>query len=457
MLQINAGRLWQSLMDLAKIGATDKGGVRRLTLTEVDRQGRDQFVRWCEEAGMRVEVDGIGNIFARRAGTEARALPVAMGSHLDSQPSGGKFDGAYGVMAGLEVVRTLNDAGIRTRAPIEVAAWTNEEGSRFVPTMMGSGVFAGVHLLSDVLNQKDVDGISVRDALNQIGYAGKAQPHKLGAYFEAHIEQGPVLEQTNTTIGVVLGALGQRWFDVAIAGQDSHAGPTPMDTRRDALLAASRLVLEVNRIATSFPDYARGTVGFMQVKPNSRNVVPGEVRMTVDLRNAKDATLTAMADELRSCRFNSQRNQNGNGAEASRLLSAQRIRARAGRRRAIRIEGAGLFAPRHRERCGARCGVHGAHCAHRHGVRALRGRHKPQRDRERARRGHRRRLQRAAAGGPQPGAGCRMMVCLPSAKVTFIALSAVSMRLKACARTSNCLPGAVWNLQRNIFTPGSTR
>src|SRR5579862_1977014 len=299
MLQINAGRLWQSLMDLAKIGATDKGGVRRLTLTEVDRQGRDQFVRWCEEAGMRVEVDGIGNIFARRAGTEARALPVAMGSHLDSQPSGGKFDGAYGVMAGLEVVRTLNDAGIRTRAPIEVAAWTNEEGSRFVPTMMGSGVFAGVHLLSDVLNQKDVDGISVRDALNQIGYAGKAQPHKLGAYFEAHIEQGPVLEQTNTTIGVVLGALGQRWFDVAIAGQDSHAGPTPMDTRRDALLAASRLVLEVNRIATSFPDYARGTVGFMQVKPNSRNVVPGEVRMTVDLRNAKDATLTAMADELK--------------------------------------------------------------------------------------------------------------------------------------------------------------
>jgi len=300
MLQINAGRLWQSVMDLAKIGATDKGGVRRLTLTDVDRQGRDQFVRWCEEAGMRVEVDGIGNIFARRAGTEAGALPVAMGSHLDSQPSGGKFDGAYGVMAGLEVVRTLNDAGIRTRAPIEVAAWTNEEGSRFVPTLMGSGVFAGVHILEEILNQKDVDGVSVRDALNAIGYAGKAQPHKLGAYFEAHIEQGPVLEQTKTTIGVVLGALGQRWFDVAITGQDSHAGPTPMDTRRDALLAASRLVLEVNRIATSFPDYARGTVGFMQVKPNSRNVVPGEVRMTVDLRSAKDTTLTAMVDELRA-------------------------------------------------------------------------------------------------------------------------------------------------------------
>lgn len=299
MIQINSDRLWQSLMDLAQIGATEKGGVRRLTLTDVDRQGRDQFVRWCKEAGLHVEVDGIGNIFARRAGTEAGALPVAMGSHLDSQPSGGKFDGAYGVMAGLEVVRTLNDAGIRTRAPIEVAAWTNEEGSRFVPTMMGSGVYAGVHRLEEILDHKDIDGTSVREALNQIGYAGKAQPHALGAYFEAHIEQGPVLEQTKTTIGVVLGALGQRWFDVVVTGQDSHAGPTPMDTRRDALLAASRLVLEVNRIATTFPDYARGTVGFMQVKPNSRNVVPGEVRMTVDLRNAKDATLTAMAGELK--------------------------------------------------------------------------------------------------------------------------------------------------------------
>jgi N-carbamoyl-L-amino-acid hydrolase len=301
MLQINRDRLWQSLMDLARIGATEKGGVRRLTLTDVDRQGRDQFVGWCKEAGLAVEVDGIGNIFGRRAGTEEDALPVAIGSHLDSQPSGGKFDGAYGVMAGLEVVRTLNDAGIRTRAPVEVAAWTNEEGSRFVPTMMGSGVYAGVYALDYALAQKDVDGVSVREALASTGYAGSAKPHKLGAYFEAHIEQGPVLEQTKTTIGVVLGALGQRWFDVAITGQDSHAGPTPMETRQDALLAASRLVLEVNRIAHTFPDYARGTVGFMQVMPNSRNVVPGEVRMTVDLRNAKDATLSSMVEELQRC------------------------------------------------------------------------------------------------------------------------------------------------------------
>ncbi len=301
MLSVNSARLWQSLMDLARIGATDKGGVRRLTLTDVDRRGRDQYDAWCREAGMSIEVDGIGNIFARRAGTDPALPPVAMGSHLDSQPSGGKFDGAYGVMAGLEIVRTLNDAGVRTRAPIEVAAWTNEEGSRFVPTMMGSGVYAGVYGLDFALGQKDIEGVSVGEALRAIGYAGEAKPHRMGAYFEAHIEQGPVLEQTKTTIGVVMGALGQRWFDVAILGQDSHAGPTPMETRRDAMLAAAKLTVEVNRIATTFPDYARGTVGQLQVKPNSRNVVPGEVRMTVDFRNAKDATLTAMVDELKRC------------------------------------------------------------------------------------------------------------------------------------------------------------
>jgi N-carbamoyl-L-amino-acid hydrolase len=244
-------------------------------------------------------VDAVGNIFARRPGADSGAAPVVMGSHLDSQPSGGKFDGAYGVMAGLEVVRTLNDAGIATRAPLEVAAWTNEEGSRFVPTMMGSGVFAGVHTLEHALAQQDNEGVSVRAALEKIGYAGSAKSHRVGAYFEAHIEQGPVLEATRTTIGVVQGALGQRWFDVLVTGQDAHAGPTPMETRKDALLAASRLVIEVNRIATTFPDYARGTVGFLQVKPNSRNVVPGEVRLTVDFRNAKDATLGAMVAELK--------------------------------------------------------------------------------------------------------------------------------------------------------------
>jgi N-carbamoyl-L-amino-acid hydrolase len=300
MLAVNADRLWQFLMDLARIGATPKGGVRRIALTDVDRQGRDRFAAWCKEAGMSVEVDGIGNLFARRAGTDPAAAPVAMGSHLDSQPSGGKFDGAYGVMAGLEVVRTLNDAGIRTRAPLEVVAWTNEEGSRFVPTMMGSGYYAGIYKLAELLAQKDADGVAVGEALTAIGYAGKASPHPLDAYFEVHIEQGPVLEEKRTTIGVVLGALGQRWFDVLITGQDAHAGPTPMETRRDAMLAAARLTVEVNRIATTFPDYARGTVGSLQVRPNSRNVVPGEVRMTVDFRNAKRPTLDAMVEALKA-------------------------------------------------------------------------------------------------------------------------------------------------------------
>jgi len=297
-LRINADRLWDSLMELAKIGATPKGGVKRLTLTEEDRGARDLFARWGREAGLAVEVDAIGNIFARRAGADPALPPVAMGSHLDSQPSGGKFDGAYGVMAGLEVLRTLNDAGVATRAPLEVVSWTNEEGSRYTPVMMGSGVFASVFTLEHARAQKDIEGIAVGDALQAIGYAGAARAHRLGAYFEAHIEQGPVLENERKTIGVVQGALGQRWYDVTVLGQDAHAGPTPMALRRDALLGASRLVQEVNRIARSFPDTARGTVGFMQVKPNSRNVIPGEVRTTVDFRNAKAATLDAMCAEL---------------------------------------------------------------------------------------------------------------------------------------------------------------
>jgi len=296
--RVDGERLWRSLMQLAKIGATPKGGVRRVTLTPADREGRERFALWCREAGLELRVDAIGNMFARRAGREAAAPPVVMGSHLDTQPNGGRFDGAYGVMAGLEIMRALNDAGVRTRAPLEVACWTNEEGSRFVPTMMGSGVFAGVYELEKILQNRDAEGVSVADALQSIGYRGEARPHELAAYFEAHIEQGPVLEDTATTIGVVQGALGQRWFDVVITGQDAHAGPTPMHLRKDALLAAAQLTLEVNRIANAFPDSARGTVGHMQVKPNSRNVIPGEVRMTVDLRNARDATLLSMKHEL---------------------------------------------------------------------------------------------------------------------------------------------------------------
>ena len=210
-LRINGARLWQSIMDLAQIGGTAKGGVCRLALTDLDRQGRDLFSQWARDAGCTIRVDAIGNIFARRAGTDNSLAPVMTGSHIDTQPTGGKFDGNYGVLAGIEVLRTLNDAGIRTRAPLEVAVWTNEEGSRFVPVMMGSGVFVGAFSLEHALNAKDQEGISVCDALQKIGYAGDAGTvHPIGAYFEAHIEQGPVLENNEKVIGVVQAALGQR-------------------------------------------------------------------------------------------------------------------------------------------------------------------------------------------------------------------------------------------------------
>jgi N-carbamoyl-L-amino-acid hydrolase len=300
-LRIDGDRLWRSLMDLAAIGATPLGGVRRIALTDLDRQGRDRVIDWFRAAGLEVRVDPIGNIFGRRAGRDAALPPVVAGSHIDTQPSGGKFDGNYGVLAGLEVVRALNDRGIATAAPIEVAVWTNEEGTRFTPVMMGSGVFAGVHPLDAVLARTDLDGRSVGDELRRIGYAGTAPLGRpVGAYFEAHIEQGPVLEDTRRTIGVVTGALGQRWYDVTATGMNAHAGPTPMRLRKDALLAASRLVGEVNRIALEFAPDGRGTVGFMQVAPNSRNVVPGEVKFSVDFRHATDEGLAGMDAALRA-------------------------------------------------------------------------------------------------------------------------------------------------------------
>jgi N-carbamoyl-L-amino-acid hydrolase len=300
-LRINGARLWDSLMTMARIGATPKGGVKRLALTDLDREGRDLFADWCRAAGMTVSVDGVGNMFARRAGRQDELPPVVSGSHLDSQPSGGKFDGVYGVLAALEVVRTLNDCGIETTAPIEVAVWTNEEGTRFLPTMAGSGAFAGVHTVEHMLAQKDVDGVEAGAALESIGYRG-ALPvggRKLAAYFEAHIEQGPVLEDEDKTIGVVTGAFGQRWYNVVVVGMDAHAGPTPMHLRRDALLATGMLVQSVNRIGRSTAD-ARGTVGHVQVKPNSRNVIPGEVMFTVDLRATTNDRLEGMEQALRA-------------------------------------------------------------------------------------------------------------------------------------------------------------
>ena len=298
-LSTSADRLWDSLMTLAKIGATPKGGVRRLALTELDAEGRALVTGWLRDAGCTIQLDAIGNVYAIRPGTDAQAAPVAMGSHVDTQPNGGRFDGNYGVLAGLEIVRTLNDAGIATKRPVAVAIWTNEEGTRFQPVMMGSGVFAGAFTAEHCRAQKDADGVTVGEALAAIGADGTATPPRFDAYFEAHIEQGPVLENERKVIGVVESALGQRWFDVVVEGQDAHAGPTPIELRRDALLAASRLVQAVREVATKHPNYARATVGRMIVSPNSRNVIPGRVEMSVDLRNADDATLGAMAAAVR--------------------------------------------------------------------------------------------------------------------------------------------------------------
>ena len=304
-LAVDGGRLWASLMALARIGATEKGGVCRLALTDLDRQGRDCFVAWAKAAGCEIRVDRIGNLFARRAGTDPSRAAVATGSHIDTQPTGGKFDGNFGVLAGLEVIRTLNDAGIRTRAPIEVCVWTNEEGSRFVPVMMGSGVYAGAFTLAHALAATDRDGLSVAAELEAIGFAGDAPASiadgapRFDAYFEAHIEQGPVLEDAGIVIGAVTGALGQRWYDVTVTGQEAHAGPTPMRLRRDALLVASGLIARVNAIALAEQPHGRGTVGCVDVHPNSRNVIPGRVSFTVDFRHGDDAGLARMDAALR--------------------------------------------------------------------------------------------------------------------------------------------------------------
>jgi len=301
-LRIDGERLWASLMELATIGATPKGGVCRLTLTDLDRQGRDLVTRWAREAGMSVTIDKIGNGFMRRAGRNNSLPPVVTGSHIDTQPTGGKFDGNYGVLAGLEVVRTLNAHGIETEAPIEVAFWTNEEGSRFVPVMMGSGVFAKAFTLEHAYAAKDVDGKSVGEELARIGYVGDQEPgeHPIGCYFETHIEQGPVLEDHDKTIGVVTGVLGIRWYDCTVTGMEAHAGPTPMALRKDALQVAAALMQEVVACAHRHPPHGRGTVGMVQVHPNSRNVIPGRVKFSIDLRNASDAICEAMDADIRS-------------------------------------------------------------------------------------------------------------------------------------------------------------
>jgi N-carbamoyl-L-amino-acid hydrolase len=300
-LSIDGDRLWASLMEMARIGATEKGGVCRLALTDLDRQGRDLFRRWAEAAGATVRVDAIGNMFARRPGTDPDAAPVMTGSHLDTQPTGGKFDGVYGVLAGIEVLRTLADRGIETKAPVEVVVWTNEEGSRFPPATMGSGAFVGAFDLDEILARRDRDGISVGEALDAIGYRG-AEPlarRPIKAYFEAHIEQGPILEAAGRTIGIVTGVQGINWYDVVVEGQEAHAGPTPMPLRRDALWSALPLLDRVYRLAEEAGPHGRATIGVIDAHPASRNTIPGRLSFTIDMRHPDADRLSAMDAGLR--------------------------------------------------------------------------------------------------------------------------------------------------------------
>ena len=301
-LRVDGRRLWRRLEAMARIGATPAGGVHRLALSEEDRRARDLFGDWAEALGLHVTVDGIGNMFARRAGTDDARPPVVLGSHLDSQPTGGRFDGPLGVLAALEVVHTLEAHGIATAAPLEVANWTNEEGARFPPAMMGSGVFSGRFELADALAAADPDGVTVAEAIDRIGYRGTVPigGRRLGAHLELHIEQGPILEDEGLEIGVVTGVQGTRWFDLTVIGEEAHAGPTPMPRRTDPVAALGRaLVALYRRVEDEFAPHGRLTCGVLAAVPASRNTVPGRVRASLDIRHPEDGVLDAMEARVR--------------------------------------------------------------------------------------------------------------------------------------------------------------
>jgi beta-ureidopropionase / N-carbamoyl-L-amino-acid hydrolase len=294
-LTINPQRLWDTLMDTAQFGGTPKGGIKRLTVSDEDKRVRDWFKAECETLGCTVEVDEVGNMFAVRPGKRRDVLPIAMGSHLDTQPTGGKFDGVLGVLGPLEVLRTLVDMGYETNAPLMIVNWTNEEGSRFAPAMLCSGVYAGVFTPEFAYSREDRQGAKLGDELQRIGYKGvhKAGAIKFAAMFELHIEQGPILEAENKTIGIVTGVQGMRWYEVTVRGQESHTGATPMGLRKNALLGASRMIEAIHQVGLAhLPGVA--SVGLIENRPNSRNVVPGEVFFTVDLRHPDEAVLDRM-------------------------------------------------------------------------------------------------------------------------------------------------------------------
>ena len=320
-LTIDGKRLWDTLMETARIGATPKGGLCRLTLSDSDRAVRDWFKAQCEALGLAVTIDDMGNMFARRGGTGRKHLaPIAMGSHLDTQPTGGKFDG---VLAALEAMRTLVAAGYDSHAPIEIVNWTNEEGARFAPPMLASGVFAGVFSRDYAYARTDRDGKTFGVELERIGYKGAAAAgaHKFSAMFELHIEQGPILETERRPIGVVQGAQGVRWYEITVTGQEAHTGATPMTMRKNALLGAARMIDRVDAIARKNPPDAVGTVGLIESRPNSRNVVPGNVFFTVDFRHPDETVLDAMEAELRAA-FPAVLSPLGLDFEATRIWSA---------------------------------------------------------------------------------------------------------------------------------------
>jgi N-carbamoyl-L-amino-acid hydrolase len=302
-LILNGDRLWDSLMEMAKIGPGIAGGNNRQTLTDDDATGRALFAGWCEAEGLTMGVDQMGTMFARREGTDPDALPVYVGSHLDTQPTGGKYDGVLGVLGGLEIIRTLNEREIKTRHPIVVTNWTNEEGTRFAPPMVASGVFAGVHTLDWAYAREDAEGKHLGDELDRIGWKGPEEVgvRKMKAFFELHIEQGPILEAEGVDIGVVTHGQGLRWIECTVTGRESHTGSTPMPMRKNAGRGLAQITELVHDIAMSHQPNAVGAIGHIDVHPNSRNIIPGKVVFTVDMRSHVQEVLDAMV-----ARFNAE-------------------------------------------------------------------------------------------------------------------------------------------------------
>ena len=300
-ISINSDRLWDSLMTMAKIGPGIAGGNNRQTVTVEDGEARKLLQKWSEDAGMTMKVDELGSMFFKRKGTDKNALPVVIGSHLDTQPTGGKYDGVLGVLAGLEIVRTLNDLNIQTKHPILVVNWTNEEGSRFPPAMMASAGYAGIYEVNTLLSAKDAEGNIFGDELDKIGWKGSETvgSQKFHCYYELHIEQGPILETEEVDIGIVTHGQGLKWLEVKLSGVEQHTGTTPMNVRKDTSLALSEIILAVNHIANKNQPNALGSVGHIEVSPNSRNVIAGNSLFTVDIRSPDINKLVKMENELK--------------------------------------------------------------------------------------------------------------------------------------------------------------